>query len=302
MSPWCRAGLLALVVSPSRLWSSLRCWVGVDRPDRVPAVQAGGVGARVDRGIRLNGGRNWVGAQADAERSAFPGSCRAAQVLSAAGVCSPSPRMCQLLWSTICAASLADEVKARADAERTAKRHRQFVRDRLGVKYTPAAVRAVAEAAIRKALQSKDNPANLINVALDKLVRQGYELPGYTTLDAMATSIRSEVNADIFTTVATRPDQMQRARLERLLWVDLATRRSEFRTAVARAAARQLRDLLHRAGHHRRGQRAGRPGPPQRQRRPGHYHPIHHTQHPPARRPGPRPRPTRHSAHHPTRP
>jgi hypothetical protein len=27
------------------------------------------------------------------------------------------------------------------------------------VKYTPAAVRAVAEAAIRKAVQSKDNPA-----------------------------------------------------------------------------------------------------------------------------------------------
>lgn len=53
---------------------------------------------------------------------------------------------------------LADGVKAEADAERTGKRHRQFVRDRLGVKYTPAAVRAVAEA-IRKAVQSKDNPA-----------------------------------------------------------------------------------------------------------------------------------------------
>ncbi|WP_433357382.1 hypothetical protein ACQP25_24525 [Microtetraspora malaysiensis] len=37
----------------------------------------------------------------------------------------------------------------------------------------------VTEAAIRKAVQSKDNPADLINVALDELVRQRCELPGY---------------------------------------------------------------------------------------------------------------------------
>lgn len=50
--------------------------------------------------------------------------------------------------------------------ERTqSDQHRQFVRDRLGVKYTPAEVREVAEAAIRKSVYSKDNPADLINVA-----------------------------------------------------------------------------------------------------------------------------------------
>lgn len=110
---------------------------------------------------------------------------------------------------------LADDVAAEVDAERTGKRHRQFVRDRLGVKYTPAAVRAVAEGAIRKAVQSKDNPADLINVALDEPVRQSCELPGYTTLDAMTASIRTEVNASMFTTVAARPDRMQRAVMPR---------------------------------------------------------------------------------------
>jgi Domain of unknown function (DUF4158) len=54
---------------------------------------------------------------------------------------------------------LARDVAAVADAERTGKRHRQFVRDRLGVKYAPAAVREVAETAIRTAVQCKDNPA-----------------------------------------------------------------------------------------------------------------------------------------------
>jgi hypothetical protein len=67
---------------------------------------------------------------------------------------------------------LARDVAAVADAECTGKRHRQFVRDRLGVKYAPAAVREVAETAIRTAVQCKDNPADLINAALDELVRQ----------------------------------------------------------------------------------------------------------------------------------
>lgn len=80
------------------------------------------------------------------------------------------------------------------DAERTAKRHRQWVRGRLGVTYEPARVRDIAERAIRDAVQTKDNPADLINVALEELVRARCELPGYTTLDAMASTIRAEVN------------------------------------------------------------------------------------------------------------
>ncbi|MEU8310546.1 DUF4158 domain-containing protein [Actinomadura sp. NPDC048955] len=69
-------------------------------------------------------------------------------------------------------------VEAAHESDRTLWRHRDFVRTRIGVKYTPAEVRAVAEAAIRTAVQSKDDPADLINVALDELVRQRCELPG----------------------------------------------------------------------------------------------------------------------------
>lgn len=144
---------------------------------------------------------------------------------------------------------LAEDVAAEADAQRTGKRHRQFVRDRLGVKYTPATVRAVAEAAIRKAAQSKDNPADLINVALDELLRQRCELPGYTTLDAMTAAIRAEVNGGMFTTVAARPDRMERARLERLLWVDPATRRSEFDRMKDSAQAATLGKFRNRLAH-----------------------------------------------------
>lgn len=87
---------------------------------------------------------------------------------------------------------LVEDVLAVHESERTLWRHRECVRNRLDVTYAPAEVRAVAEAAIRKAVVSKDNPADLINVALEELVRARCELPGYTTLDAMATSMAQD--------------------------------------------------------------------------------------------------------------
>lgn len=127
------------------------------------------------------------------------------------------------------AAGLAgDSVVAEHDSQRTAAWHRQQIREYVGVVYAPARVRAVAEAAIRAAAQTKDNPADLINVALEELVRQSCELPGYTTLDAMTKTIRAEVNTGFYAAVTARIGPVERARLARLLLVDPVTRRSEF--------------------------------------------------------------------------
>lgn len=126
------------------------------------------------------------------------------------------------------ALELAEDIELEQAAVRSAKRHRQFVRDHLQVVYEPARVRRIAEEAIRQAVQTKDNPADLINVALEELVRARCELPGYTTLDAMASSVRTEVNNAFFATVAARLDPADRARLGRLLLVDPVSRRSEF--------------------------------------------------------------------------
>jgi len=114
------------------------------------------------------------------------------------------------------------------DADRTAKRHRDLVRKRLGVKYNSAQARGFAEAAITEAAQTKDNPADLINVALDVLVKKGCELPGYTTLDLAAKTIRARVNKGFFADAAGRIDPVRRSGLDRLMMVDPATRRSGF--------------------------------------------------------------------------
>ncbi|MCC2280856.1 DUF4158 domain-containing protein [Streptomyces sp. ET3-23] len=109
---------------------------------------------------------------------------------------------------------LDEDMRPRHDADRTLRHHRTIIRERLGVEYDKAKAREIASAAIYEAVQTKDNPADLINVALERL-----ELPGYTTLDAMASEIRSEVNTRFFEMIASRIDDVDTARVLELLRV-----------------------------------------------------------------------------------
>jgi hypothetical protein len=137
------------------------------------------------------------------------------------------------------ALGLGGDVELERAAARSAKRHREFVRKRMNVTYDGAGVRKIAEDAIRKAVQAKDDPADLINVALEELVRARCELPGYTTLDVMAAAIRAEVNNGFCQTVAGRLDAAAKARLARMLVADPVSRRGEFDRVkdVAKAAS-----------------------------------------------------------------
>jgi hypothetical protein len=90
------------------------------------------------------------------------------------------------------------------DADRTERAHRDFVRSRLGVLHAPDRARALAETAIRGAAAVKNNPPDLINVALEELIRAGLELPAFSTLDEMASRIRLEVNRAIFDQILAR--------------------------------------------------------------------------------------------------
>ncbi|MFE2275032.1 DUF4158 domain-containing protein [Streptomyces lavendulae] len=89
-------------------------------------------------------------------------------------------------------------------AVKTAKNHRSLVRQRAGVVYDQAQARRIAEVSIRKEAAAKNRPADLINIALEKVVGAGLELPAFSTLDAMASTVRKEVNASICTGIHDR--------------------------------------------------------------------------------------------------
>ncbi|MFJ9683683.1 DUF4158 domain-containing protein [Streptomyces sp. NPDC101194] len=99
-------------------------------------------------------------------------------------------------------------------ANRTAERQRTAVRQRTGLSYDKAKARKIAEAVMRSEAVSKNRPADLINIALEKVVEAGLELPGFTTLDALAARVRTEVNAAICMGIY---DQLSEAHRERLL-------------------------------------------------------------------------------------
>ncbi|MHA5047880.1 Tn3 family transposase [Streptomyces sp. SD15] len=102
-------------------------------------------------------------------------------------------------------------------AERTAKHHRGLVRKRVGVKYDQVKARGIAKQSIRKEAAAKNRPADLINIALEKVVEAGLELPRFSTFDKMASKIRTEVNASIRAGIHDRMSPAQRAGLLRLL-------------------------------------------------------------------------------------
>ncbi|GAB3893426.1 DUF4158 domain-containing protein [Microbispora bryophytorum] len=144
---------------------------------------------------------------------------------------------------------LFGEVTAEHDADRTAKWHRGLVRSFMGVKYDSGKARAIAEEAIRRAVTTRDNPADLINVALEELMRARRELPGFSTLDRMVAAIRTETNTALYTMVAARIDLAAKARLTRLLWLDPTSGRSDFDRLKTPAKAATLGKLKLRLAH-----------------------------------------------------
>jgi Tn3 transposase DDE domain/Domain of unknown function (DUF4158) len=97
--------------------------------------------------------------------------------------------------------------------DKTVRNHRGLVRHRLGLVSDQATARKIAAEAIRTAAETKDNPADLINIALEELVKSNGELPGYTTLNRMAGQIRTEVNTRMHELVYARMTGDQRHRV-----------------------------------------------------------------------------------------
>jgi len=96
---------------------------------------------------------------------------------------------------------------------RTAERYRSWVRERCGVRYDGQAARGLAEETMRVAAGSKNNPADLINIALEKLVEANLEIPRFSTLDAMASTVRGQVNEEILAGIRGRMTAEERRRL-----------------------------------------------------------------------------------------
>jgi TnpA family transposase len=114
---------------------------------------------------------------------------------------------------------LQDWVKA-IPSERQRYNYQNAIREYLGVKqYDKPAQRLIA-IAIAVSAEVKDHPADLINVAIEELVKERYELPAFSTLDRLVGHIRHQVNNRLFSRISTGLSQIEQIYLDQLLSVD----------------------------------------------------------------------------------
>src|SRR5437588_1001880 len=81
--------------------------------------------------------------------------------------------------------------------------------------YQGKQVRHVAAHAMHQAAQVMNNPADIINAAIETLLNEHCELPAFSTLDSMARRIRTLVNGGIYQRILARLSQKPSSRSSR---------------------------------------------------------------------------------------
>jgi Domain of unknown function (DUF4158) len=113
--------------------------------------------------------------------------------------------------------SVVPEGMVAYDASTARDRHMALVRAFIGVTAYGSAARKIMVEASLEAARTRDDLADIINVAIEELVRQCYELPAFGTLLKIARAARARVNRHYQTEVCDRLEATARARLLTLL-------------------------------------------------------------------------------------
>ncbi len=136
------------------------------------------------------------------------------------------------------------------NSDRSSARHTHIslIRGYLGVKPFSAGGEAAMTAALRDIAGVREDIPDLINAAVEELVRQRFELPGFSTIDKAARRVRLEVNAALHTQIAAKLSPEARSKLEALLTTPgLEAGTTAWQTVkrdAGRATAKNLRTLL----------------------------------------------------------
>jgi TnpA family transposase len=112
--------------------------------------------------------------------------------------------------------------------ERSLQRYRQLIRTFLDVKPYTQGGQSVVASAIRLAAHTMSDPADLINVAMEQLIHQRYELPAFSLLDRQVNHIRHQVHEELYTLVTAPLSEEQRQILEQMLAVRPEQRLTDF--------------------------------------------------------------------------
>jgi hypothetical protein len=102
-------------------------------------------------------------------------------------------------------------------SERQRYQYQKAIREYLGVKPYDKNAQKLITVLVSSEAQVKDHPADLINVAIEELVKERYELPAFSTLDRLIRHLRHLTNNRLFELVSQGLTDNERIYLDRLL-------------------------------------------------------------------------------------
>ncbi len=112
------------------------------------------------------------------------------------------------------------------DASGTRRRHLRIIRTHLGISAYGPEAQAAMEQAMAEAALSKDDLIDLINIALEEMVRQHWELPAFSAFSRAAMKIRSRVNNGFHAHIGTQLSDEHLHQIDHLFATDPHTHES----------------------------------------------------------------------------
>jgi len=111
---------------------------------------------------------------------------------------------------------------------RTLYRHHNAVREYLNIRSFDINAGKYLIKTVFEAAQVMDNPADLINVAIESLIKERYELPAFSSLDRLVRRVRTLVNRRLWNAIENQLTSAELAKLDTLLVSDLKAFRTPY--------------------------------------------------------------------------
>jgi TnpA family transposase len=128
---------------------------------------------------------------------------------------------------------------------RTRYRHHTLIQNYLQVTDYASGGEAVVTATVMAMAPQMGDPADLINVAIEELIRQRFELPAFSTLNHLVQRLRVEINEQIYAMVSDRLSPTVQDRLDQLLLLsdsDMRTPFTQLKQAPAKATLSHMKE------------------------------------------------------------
>ncbi len=114
------------------------------------------------------------------------------------------------------------------DTSGTRQRHMNAIREYCGITAFGDESEILMDRAIAEVARSREDIADIINVAIEELSNQGHELPAFDTIQKAALKGRSTANQNLYSTIANSLDINSKVKIDQLFFINEGETKTEW--------------------------------------------------------------------------